>query len=145
MRKLQQRHTTTELGDCFATCVAMVLDLPQDSVPNFCAGHAGGDWWLVFQGWMAERGLTAINITVSDGVTVSAGLKIRWVAEGTPCIFTGQSPRGDWLHSVVAVATGRGCGYELLHDPHPDGTFLDDVREIMFFAALRPDRVAKQP
>ena len=40
------------------------------------------------------------------------------------CILRGKSPRGDFKHVVVArhIADGK---FEMLHDPYPDGDFLD--------------------
>lgn len=40
------------------------------------------------------------------------------------CILRGKSPRGDFGHVVVAkhIADGK---FEMMHDPHPDATFLD--------------------
>ena len=55
------------------------------------------------------------------------------------CILRGKSPRGDFGHVVVAryvsSIEGREC-FEMLHDPHPDETFLDETEEFgwcMFF------------
>jgi hypothetical protein len=36
----------------------------------------------------------------------------------TLCIASGQSPRGDFMHSVIYR------GGSLVHDPHPDGAGL---------------------
>ncbi|KAL7536365.1 hypothetical protein ACHAWF_005444 [Thalassiosira exigua] len=42
----------------------------------------------------------------------------------TICILRGKSPRGNFGHVVVAkhIAGGK---FEMLHDPHPGGNFLD--------------------
>jgi len=40
------------------------------------------------------------------------------------CILRGKSPRGDFGHVVVAKHITDGK-FEMLHDPHPDETFLD--------------------
>jgi hypothetical protein len=40
------------------------------------------------------------------------------------CILRGKSPRGDFGHVVVAKHLSGGK-FEMLHDPYPDGNFLD--------------------
>lgn len=141
VKPLHQRHTditTPEKGDCFATCIAMVLDLPQDDVPNFCS--SGVNWWWRFQGWLEERGLVSIEVNLPPPPWRNLGA----LTPGVPVIITGKSPRGDWLHSVVAMTRGEE-GFELLHDPHPEGGFIDGpIKHVMFFAALRPDLARKQ-
>ncbi len=137
IRQLRQRHldvTVPEKGDCFATCVAMLLDLRQDDVPNFCSVPKE-KWWREFQKWLEPRWLTAIEIVVEHN-------NLCWVTGGTFCIVSGKSPRGDWLHSVVGASLEER-GFEYLYDPHPDDTFLDDVKYLTFFASLRPDLTVK--
>ena len=51
------------------------------------------------------------------------------------CILRGKSPRGDFGHVVVA-RYNKGGRFEMMHDPHPEGTFLDESEEFgwcMFF------------
>lgn len=138
IRQQYQAHTDCtdhEKGDCFRTCVAMILDLPRDEVPNFCAGD---EWWRDFQHWLEDRHLTAVEVFVLEDRPTMA-----WVTCGTPCILSGRSPRGDWLHSVVGLARG-GDGFEIVLDPYPGhrtpGEMLAGRLEVVtFFAALRPD------
>ena len=137
IRALRQKHldiTDHTKGDCFKTCVAMILDLPQDDVPNFCAAPKD-EWWQLFQKWLEALHLTAIEVDIAKH-------PLCCVTRGTPCIVTGKSPRGSWLHSVVAEAMDEQ-GFEYLHDPHPSDAGLEDVQLITFFASLRPDRARK--
>lgn len=133
IRQKYQRHTDAsqpDLGDCFATCVAMVLDLDQDEVPNFCA--AGDDWWDQFQAWLAERGLVAIQVRIHDASATCT------VVPGVPVIVTGPSPRGPWEHSVVWFLD-EGLA-EQGFDPNPAGGFLaGPPMSMLFFGLLRPD------
>jgi hypothetical protein len=55
---------------------------------------------------------------------------------GVLCILAGKSPRGDHKHCVVGVIDPKsGCETSLtvIHDPHPDGTGLDDFQWAGFF------------
>ena len=53
------------------------------------------------------------------------------------CILRGDSPRGDHGHVVVAQYSNEEVsGFDLIHDPHPDETYLDadgDYGWAMFF------------
>ena len=40
------------------------------------------------------------------------------------CILRGKSPRGNFGHVVVARYK-KGGEFEMIHDPHPQNTFLD--------------------
>jgi hypothetical protein len=140
IRQQYQAHTDVDdhtQGDCFRTCVAMILDMARDDVPNFCA--LGDDvWWAAFQHWLEDRHLTAVEVFVREDKP-----SLAWVTCGTPCILTGKSPRGDWLHSVVGIAHGPD-GFEMCYDPYPDdrtpGEMLAGRLEVVtFFASLRPD------
>jgi hypothetical protein len=135
IRQRYQRITNDpERSDCFATCVAMILDL--DDVPNFQA--AGPGWWRRLQEWLSRRNLLAVEVRLPpEGRSVTA------MTPGVPVILSGKSPRGDWPHAVVGL-TRWDDGFEFAHDPHPAGGWLDGpVQRVTFFAALRPDRTAR--
>lgn len=129
IRPLTQTDLTLAGGDCFKTCVAMVLDLDQHALPNFC--HLP-DWWQKFQAWLAERRLVAVEVNLYSGVLCRP-------TPGVPVILTGDShTHPDGLHSVVGVTAAEG--FELLYDPNPGGRFIKGPpRSVLFFAPLRPD------
>lgn len=139
MIPVEQDVTSIPGGNCFAACVASLLELPLSQVPNFCI--AEGDWWEGFQSWLGRRGLFAFEVELSDRPTIAR------VPAGAWCIVSGKSPRGPHLHSVVA----RGAwerGYELIHDPHPAQAWIDgEPRCITVIAPLNPaiDRGATSP
>jgi hypothetical protein len=120
-------------GNCFAACIASILELPLDAVPNFCMDHldADGSTWLERTcAWLKERGW---------GV-----LLFNWDAPVCPLdcwlICSGKSPRAvdagdDWMHAVVCrsevierVDNGETWTHRwqatMVHDPHPSGAFL---------------------
>ena len=41
------------------------------------------------------------------------------------CILRGDSPRGDHGHVVVARYNNEANDFEMIHDTHPDKTYLD--------------------
>lgn len=138
IRRLRQTDLTKETGDCYRTCVAMVLGLDPAGLPNFC--HVGPDWWDQFQAWLGEHhGLYAVEVTFRSEV-------LGALPKGVPVILSGTSPsHKPALHSVVGVTAGY-AGFEYCFDPNPCDRFLLDLKYVTFFAPLRPDLLtARKP
>lgn len=87
------------VGNCFSACVASILEMQIDDVPFFGADEL---WWDRFQEWLALRGLYAMCIQC----------KPEHAPRGFH-VVGGKSPRGNFLHAVVAK------GETIVHDPHP--------------------------
>ena len=114
-------------GDCWAACLASLLELPLEIVPNFCAmDHAEGDWWDATQAWLVSRGMVGIEINVRDRPT-----GYLMPMPPTYCIVSGKSPRGDYGHSVIGLVNGPNI--EIAHDPHSSRAGLDGPPTNMFF------------
>lgn len=118
--------------NCFRACVATLLRLPIEEVPQGCDGAT---WdWDAFQLWLAERGLQAVEIGFGNGGTLYP------VMRPVPCIVTGPSPREctTGRHAVVGLFTGLD-GFELTHDVHPSGMWIDgEPTHAVFFVPLKP-------
>ena len=102
MKPVEQTKLSYPDGNCFAACLASVLEVALEEVPCF---H--GDGWLDrYNEWLAPRNLVLINLTYAS-------------AEGEPwypagySLLAAKSPRGDWLHAVVCLDG------EVVWDPHP--------------------------
>lgn len=104
-----------EKGDCFAACVASILELPLEEVPNFCESDY---WHKDVNEWLAERGLALL--TINDGAWKLCDWPMDW--DTTWVIGSGLGARGH-RHSVVYQ------GDRMVHDPYPDGdgVVLDQV------------------
>lgn len=93
-------------GDCYRTCIAILLGLDAGDVPHFTrdavvAGLGQDAADLAAQTWLTERGYKAIQMTVSaefQGVDAW----IEKAAAGMPYILSGQSPRYSGCHCVIA-------------------------------------------
>ena len=101
-------------GNCFQACVASILELPLEEVPHFCAED---DWWGLLTRWLYKRGLFAVDICVTGGLTTAGLPKGVWV------IVSGSGGRGT-QHAVIGKYDG-GKDFTLSHDPHPDRAFLN--------------------
>lgn len=123
------------IGNCFATCVACLLDMDLEDVPNFVATE-DVDWWWRFQVWLAARGMYAIEINFVK--SEDRRYNFEPVPGGMGCILTGKSPRGDHLHSVVGMTaeiTGgevRQSRCDVYHDPHPSDAGIEDFQSVTF-------------
>lgn len=92
--------------DCFRCCVASVLELPYEDVPDALYGT----WLEDLRAWAATRGLVVEWETdpadvPSDGVFV---MGTEW---------NGDPERSRHGHAVVS----RGA-HEVIHDPRPGGS-----------------------
>jgi len=137
------RHLQTEtddgVGNCFATCLACLLDLPVDVVPNFKAlqerdTHGTYDMIMEADKWLrreySRRIITVEIYDQEDGPNKGSPLTRqclmnRLAATDDLVILSGESPRrrkdgGRKWHCVIAKP--QCWGFELIHDPHPDGT-----------------------
>lgn len=121
MKPIDQTILAPPKGDCLRACVASVLELPLDAVPNFCGDH-GDEWFRELRRWSRARGLNPLLVHPDY---------LREDPHGV-CVVSGQSPRGDWLHSVV-YRDGA-----LAHDPHPSRAGVLTTQDVLFFVPLDP-------
>lgn len=129
----------TEPGNCFAACIASLLEVPLSKVPNFCA-NPEDSWWRGLQSWLRDRGLYAVDMTWGEGDEKhipEAVWSTEYVGVGALLIATGPASRGH-LHAVVVRATETGP--ELLHDPHPSREGLLGVSCLTLLVPLDPSR-----
>lgn len=105
-------------GNCWAACVASILELPLSEVPDEV-----DDWepgmdprksWVPYQKrihqWLFDRGLVLIEVQAKH-LNYCGPLEIF---KSTHCILSGPSPRNPEVqHAVV------GLGNTIAHDPHP--------------------------
>lgn len=91
-----------EPGNCFAACVASLLDLPIAAVPNFATELA---WFQALAKWSWTRGLWPFRLLVSPHLIEATPPSLCYIASG-------PGPRG-FRHAVV-MRDGA-----LVHDPHP--------------------------
>jgi hypothetical protein len=101
-------------GNCFAACVASILELDIRDVPYFMED----DFWKPrFDAWLKPQGLSARYYAFGDRpLRMEMDVPIRGFY-----ILHGTSPRGN--HAVVAN------GRRIVHDPHPSRQGLISIRE----------------
>lgn len=102
MTPVDQTIFTVPGGNCYAACVASLLNMRLCDVPNF---HGADDWQTALATWLEPFGMYPVYCALHDGVDA-------WRPQGL-YILGGKSPRGEWGHAVVAM------GSKVVHDPHP--------------------------
>lgn len=122
MKPVDQTTFGMPEGNCFAACVASVLEVPLDSVPNFCAEK---NWFERFAHWLRPKNLLPVMFLTNDA---QAFVGDAFVLVG------GDAARGH-KHSVVY------CGGVMVHDPHPDRAGLITIEDVMLFVAIDPAHV----
>jgi hypothetical protein len=97
-----------KMGNCMAACIASVLEIPLEEVPE-CHG---GVWVQRHMDWLAERNLQLVNMPITSDRRKETG-EAYFFYYGY-CLLTAKSPRTEGYHCVV-VKDGA-----IVHDPHPE-------------------------
>jgi hypothetical protein len=111
-----------ESGNCFAACIASILELPLSEVPNFCAYS---DWNTRVNNWLEDYGMFLITIEPKSWYPRPRQF------DDCYSILSGPSGRG-LRHCVV------GKGEQMVHDPHPSRAGLDHFDQIDLFVNIDP-------
>jgi len=134
-RVLDHDPARGRFGDCLRACVASVLELPYEAVPQFAVAD---DWVERLQEWLAPRGLFYLQLAVEH--PYSPGL-LRYLRGHY--LVIGEQSRGGTVHCVVG-----GAGGEQAHDPHPlrRGVLpIEGQLTLGFFVQSDPPIVAPLP
>ena len=105
MTPVDQTIINDATGNCFAACVASILELSIDEVPNFMEtrNEVEGGWYIAAWQWLQNRGYTLRHTQLGANQYPEG----YWIASGV-------SPRfPDRHHAVVYL------GAVMTHDPHP--------------------------
>lgn len=125
MKPVIQTKFGDKKGNCFSACIASILELRIEQVPNFCVDY-GENWVKETDKWLRENWNLTLLGFVSKG---RAGIY------SLPAIYhlvSGQSERGI-NHSCVAF---QG---KIVHDPHPDQTGIKEIEEWDFLIPTHED------
>lgn len=122
IQKQAFRHRPEEglIGDCHRTCLAMMLDLDRDEVPNFAAmgfdiSDPDGNSKIFkdeVKGWLADRGLAQVDFVFQCELPDLLNYMAQ-INPGVYYILGGESKTGV-NHSVVCLDD------QILADPSLD-------------------------
>ena len=117
---------TGKYGNCMSACLATVLELPIEMVPNFYEAIDDKDdaaqWWAAVASFLQpfNLGITTLQFQNPDDFTRLPGI----------FIVAGTSPRG--LSHATVWQNGA-----MIHDPHPDGGGIK-IETVDFLYPLDP-------
>lgn len=123
MKKVYQTKFGSPDGNCFAACVASILEIGIDEVPDFKEGN--GEWYQKYKQWLRNYAYDFIAIKGFDSEDKDFCPHVYSIVGGT-------SPRG-LDHAVVYF------GMEMVHDPHPDGGGITDIQDWIYFVPMYPN------
>lgn len=130
----------TQTGpDCFSICVACLLNLPADAVPDFIgdAEDTPQHWTELARDWLKCYGVTPIVVRLekaSRGAIIEDDFDgLLWIAVGPPV----ESDERAECHAVIY----RGKRME--HDPHPSRAGLRDINEAFLLVPFDVGEVVK--
>jgi hypothetical protein len=111
MKPVDQTVVNDSTGNCFSACLASILELSIDDVPNFMEleKKTVESWFVLAWRWLRERGY---RIEVGDFEN-SDNPEGYWIASGKSYRYP------DKHHAVVYL------GNKMAHDPHPSRVGLD--------------------
>ena len=118
MKPVFQRCVDFGHGDCFSACLASILELDLDSVPNFRSDsmHDGRLMIEHILEWLHPRGVSYFELDLWKG-------QANWSFLETYCILT--IPSQIYLegkHAVVGLWERQGDTtlLKIVHDPNPN-------------------------
>lgn len=128
----------TSNTDCFRACVASLLELGIEEVPNFVGDEDAGvgeQWWIALGKWLSARGVAAVSIHDQVGHSLTVWDDLLHIASG-------MGPRGV-RHAVVGrlEADDEEMRWHLVHDPHQSDEGLSaEPDRFYFLLPLDPKR-----
>lgn len=107
-------------GNCLSAALASIFEVPLSTVPEF--QEYGDEWWPKFCKWIETMGFYPLRINTD------------FIFPGY-CLIMGESPRDTKINHQVIYKNGL-----LVHDPHPSGGGIVNIKEVMLLVPLDPSR-----
>mmetsp|Transcript_5148 Transcript_5148/g.6651 ORF Transcript_5148/g.6651 Transcript_5148/m.6651 type:complete len:142 (+) Transcript_5148:80-505(+) len=122
--KIHQDNFDPGRGNALQAAVASIFGCALKDVPNFI--EMPGGYEASIKTFGKEGGINIIKVAVNSDILYKSSAYETHL--GKLCILRGKSPRGNFGH--VVVARFNADGFEMVHDPHPEGTMLDTSQEL---------------
>jgi len=123
MKPVMQTRISGPLANCFTACLASILELAIEDIPDFYRTVPASQAIKETNRWLAHRDLQLVTLRSAEHLLPKAYM----IAEGL-------GPRGR-RHAVVHF------GDVAVHDPHPSGEGLKAVDVYRLFVAVHPHKV----
>lgn len=131
MKRVYQTRFDTE-GNCLQACLATVLGMSLEEVPDFVADvPADMVWTDSLRAWLHHKGFGLMIADISNDCDME-----RLLPFGV-CLVGGKTSRGSVQHEVVYL-NGK-----LWHDPYPEGNGLTQLCDMFLIFPLRPLEICR--
>jgi hypothetical protein len=122
-------------GNCLSACIASILALPIEQVPNFAKDH-GDRCEEACREWLRSRGMRLAKIGFKEYATFA---NTYFDNDGEFCIVSGPSTFPNRAHAVVGRVNSDG-GIDVVHDPCGGSGLPEGYRWVSFIvsAEVRP-------
>jgi len=129
MKPVMQMKFGANEGNCFQACLASILELPLDDVPDFCNIYGrNGTWLYECNKWLSTRNLGLVHVVRPRSVETDYLFELPVYH-----IITGLNKDGI-RHSVV------GFRSDMVYNPNPNSGGIVDFHCYDFFVALDPSK-----
>ena len=115
-----QKFVNTTNGDCWRTCIASILEIPQLEVPNFVT-EGDDDYWMVAYKWLDKRDIRIAHTTQFKEAKEKSDYAFM-IASGPSKSFPG------FKHCVIVDLKNQ-----IVHDPNPANKRLDEIECYEYF------------
>jgi hypothetical protein len=147
MKPVYQKITEIGKGDCWRACIASILELDIDSVPNFVGEMnplVGPTHYDTCKEWLRSRGLFMLDISLNNDMEWFYFINWTMVEDAYAIASVpSQKNQGGW-HSVV-IKFEKTCPKStrlvIIHDPRKDNEkYPEDVkiRRLQFISNIVP-------
>jgi len=125
MIKIDQTIIGKSYGNCFAACLASMLECRIEDVPDISeCGDADERWFHLVCDWLEKTyGLYLVAVQIK-GCPKPRGVHMIW--------GQGYSDNGEIFHSVV------GLDGLIVHDPHPSRKGLKTKQDYCYLVPVNP-------
>jgi len=113
-------------GNCFAACIASLLEVPIEEVT---IDPRADFWWQTLQDYLKIKNLFFLEVRIDVAINYPL-----YEMDGILCVMSGKSPRKfagheGTNHAIVGKiesTADQPVKFTFIHDPHPDNTFILD-------------------
>jgi hypothetical protein len=135
VKRVDQTRFGTPGGNCYQACIASILEVDLEDVPDFCNNNWEGDWANDLNQWLYPFGL--FNLEVEFDKSEQSALK--WMTDNCWCVAV--VPSADGGGASHAVVWHKGC---VIHDPHPSRAHMHATPKMLeIFVARDPALIVR--
>ncbi len=129
MKPVMQTNNDIPGGNCLQACIASIMELPLESVPNFCWDAGSGNWFRDLCEWAygMDCGIARTDTSAIDSACLGyciLGVKLT----------THENQEVECYHAIVgeAVMEDTGLKFRVVHDPHPEPKEITNLIDIIW-------------